>query len=92
MGKSFLMKMFIEEKVRTGERLNFVLLVPTKALITEVTNDLCDKLGSSLRENHYRIINHFDSIVEDAPRANLIYVITPERFEYLLLRGLLRGH
>ena len=40
MGKSFLMKMFIEEKVKSGEHLNFVYLVPTKALITEVTNDL----------------------------------------------------
>src|SRR5699024_3653441 len=62
MGKSFLMKMFIEEKVRAGEQLNFVYLVPTKALITEVTNNLCDKLGESLKDNNYRIVNHFDSI------------------------------
>ena len=54
--------MFIEEKVSSGEQLNFVYLVPTKALITEVTNDLCNKLGDNLKDNHYRIVNHFDSI------------------------------
>lgn len=87
MGKSFLMKMFIEEKVRAFEKLNFVYLVPTKALITEVTSDLCSKLGRELQLKGYRIVNHFDSIGTRDQFTNLIYVLTPERFEYLLMRG-----
>ena len=87
MGKSFLMKMFIEEKVRSGEQLNFVYLVPTKALITEVTNDLCDKLGDNLKDNNYRIVNHFDSIGTGSSLTNFIYVLTPERFVNLLLNN-----
>lgn len=85
MGKSFLMKSFIEEKVRSGEKKNFVYLVPTKALIAGVTNDLCDQLGNSLKNQGYRIVNHFDSIGRDDPWTNFIYVITPEWFEYLLM-------
>ena len=72
MGKSFLMKMFIEEKVRSGEGKNFVYLVPTKALITEVTNDLCDRLGDGLKNQGYRIVNHFDSIGGDDPWTHFI--------------------
>lgn len=87
MGKSFLMKMFIEEKVRSGEGKNFVYLVPTKALITEVTNDLCDRLGDGLKNQGYRIVNHFDSIGGDDPWTHFIYVMTPERFEYLLMNN-----
>ena len=87
MGKSFLMKMFIEEKVKSGEHLNFVYLVPTKALITEVTNDLCDKLGDYINDNNYRIVNHFDSIGVGKLYTNLIYVLTPERFANLLLNN-----
>lgn len=87
MGKSFLMKMFIEEKIKIGEKLTFVYLVPTKALISEVTNDLCDRLGDTLKAQDYRIVNHFDYMSGDDPFTNFIYVLTPERFEYLLLNG-----
>ena len=87
MGKSFLMKMFIEEKIKIGEKLTFVYLVPTKALISEVTNDLCDRLGDTLKTQDYRIVNRFDYMGGDEPFTNFIYVLTPERFEYLLLNG-----
>ena len=72
---------------RSGEQLNFVYLVPTKALITEVTNDLCDKLGDNLKDNNYRIVNHFDSIGTGSSLTNFIYVLTPERFVNLLLNN-----
>lgn len=87
MGKSFLMKMFIEEKVKSFARLNFVYLVPTKALISEVTYDLCNRLGNYLKERNYRVVNHFDSIGAEDTSTNFIYVMTPERFEYLLLNN-----
>lgn len=90
MGKSFLMKMFIEEKVKSFARLNFVYLVPTKALISEVTYDLCSRLGNYLKEKNYRVVNHFDSIGAEDISTNFIYVMTPERFEYLLLNNFSR--
>lgn len=90
MGKSFLMKMFIEEKVKSFARLNFVYLVPTKALISEVTYDLCSRLGNYLKERNYRVVNHFDSIGAEDISTNFIYVMTPERFEYLLLNNFSR--
>lgn len=90
MGKSFLMKMFIEEKVKSFARLNFVYLVPTKALISEVTYDLCSRLGNYLKERNYRVVNHFDSIGAEDISTNFIYIMTPERFEYLLLNNFSR--
>lgn len=90
MGKSFLMKMFIEEKVKSFARLNFVYLVPTKALISEVIYDLCSRLGNYLKERNYRVVNHFDSIGAEDISTNFIYVMTPERFEYLLLNNFSR--
>lgn len=90
MGKSFLMKMFIEEKVKSFARLNFVYLVPTKELISEVTYDLCSRLGNYLKERNYRVVNHFDSIGAEDISTNFIYVMTPERFEYLLLNNFSR--
>lgn len=57
MGKTYLMKKFIEYKVKTGEELNFAITVPSKALITEVRSSLLTDLVDNLSEHSYRIIS-----------------------------------
>lgn len=47
MGKSFVMRMFIKKQIMDGTRANFALLVPTKALINEVTSSIINKLGNN---------------------------------------------
>ncbi len=41
----------------------------------------------TLRDNNYRIVNHFDSIGTGSSLTNFIYVLTPERFVNLLLNN-----
>ena len=56
MGKSFVMRTFIRERIRKSPDCNFAILVPTKALINEVSKEIADNLGELLRQHDYRII------------------------------------
>ena len=55
LGKSFVMQMFIKEKITSGENCNFAIIVPSKALINEVSSNLTDALKDLLSENDYKI-------------------------------------
>lgn len=44
MGKSFIMRMFIKEHIQAGDVFNYVILVPTKALINEVYSKITQDL------------------------------------------------
>lgn len=43
MGKSFVMRMFIKAQIVSGIKMNFALIVPTKALINEVRSEIIKK-------------------------------------------------
>lgn len=85
MGKTYLMKKFIEYKVKTGEELNFAITVPSKALITEVRSSLLTDLVDNLSEHSYRIISRAEEYALDYENRNYIFVMTPERLSNLLL-------
>lgn len=84
MGKSFVMRMFIKKQIMDGARANFALLVPTKALINEVTSSIINDLKEMLAENDYRLVTSAGALAlkED---HNFILVLTPERLLYLLI-------
>ena len=56
MGKSFMMRVFIKQQIIDGAKKNFALLIPTKALINEVTSELIESLTTLLKESDYRIV------------------------------------
>lgn len=84
MGKSFIMEMFIKDRVMNGEKLNFARIVPTKALINEVRKDTIDGLDTLLEKMNYSVVTAASdySLEED---HNFILVMTPERMLYLLI-------
>ena len=84
MGKSFVMRMFIKEQVIKGANLNFCLLVPTKALINEVTSKIINDLKELIAEHNYRLITSAGDLGLNQIH-NFILVLTPERLLYLLL-------
>lgn len=43
MGKSFLMRMYIKDQIQHGVKMNFALIVPTKALINEIYKQVIDE-------------------------------------------------
>lgn len=85
MGKSFLIRHFIKQKISEGSRSNFVFLVPTNALINEISNSLHSELKSLLAENKYRIVTVTESILLQLENNNFIFILTPERLLYLLM-------
>jgi hypothetical protein len=84
MGKSFVIRMFIKEQVIKEENHNFCLLVPTKALINEVTSKIINDLKELISEHNYRVVTSAGDLGLKQNR-NFILVLTPERLLYLLL-------
>ncbi len=84
MGKSFVMRMFIKEQLINRECRNFALVVPTKALINEVSSRIIDDLQDLLSERDYRVVTSAGALSLQQ-QHNFILVLTPERLLYLLL-------
>lgn len=83
MGKTFLIEKYIELQVKEGVVGNFVITVPSKALITEVKVQLIKDLGAKLGEKQYRVISHPEEYRVDY-EGSYICVMTPERLLALL--------
>jgi len=84
MGKSFMMRTFIKQQIMGGKKKNFALLIPTKALINEVTSELIESLTTLLKETDYRIVTSSGSMALET-KHNYIFVLTPERMLYILI-------
>lgn len=84
MGKSFMMRVFIKQQIMSGVKKNFALLIPTKALINEVTKELINDLTTLLEETDYRIVTSSGSMALET-KHNYIFVLTPERLLYILI-------
>lgn len=84
MGKSFVMRMFIKERITKGYAENYVIIVPTKALINEVSTKIIDDLKTLLPQHNYRVITSGGALSLQQ-NHNFVLVLTPERLLYLLL-------
>ena len=86
MGKSFVMRTFIRERIKISPDCNFAILVPTKALINEVSKEIADNLGELLRQHDYRIITSAGAmILQEKNEHRYVFVMTPERMMYQLI-------
>lgn len=84
LGKSYVMRMFIKERICNAEPCNYAVIVPTKALINEVTKSLTEDLQDSLHQHDFRIVTSAGAVALEEPH-NYIFVMTPERLLYLLI-------
>ncbi len=84
MGKSFIIRMYLREQVLNGIPSNYAIVVPTKALITEVTSKIITDFKNILNDKNYRVVNSSGSIALES-KHNFIFVLTPERLLYLLI-------
>lgn len=79
MGKSFIIKSFINKIIRNSPRENMVIIVPTRALINQFALDLKKDLNTDLQQYKYKIITN-SSVTELTEESfNYIMVLTPER-------------
>lgn len=84
MGKSFLMRLFIKDKILNTDRpLNFAIVVPTKALITEVKSKMIDEIKDLLEPKNYRVVSSVGDVVLEFDH-NFVFIMTPERLLYLI--------
>lgn len=79
MGKTFLVKMFIKTQIVKGEKYNYVILVPSRALINEVRSEIIDVIGDFLYKEKYKVITAPTSVMND---YNYIMIYTQERLSY----------
>lgn len=86
MGKTFVIKMFIQKRIRDNKKDNFVVVVPTKALISEITSELINELGEQLKNKNYKVVNSWHEIQNDS-KCNYIMIYTQERFLSHLLNN-----
>jgi len=84
MGKTFVIMNFIREKLRGNVRGNFVIIVPTRALLSEIANKLIGDLKDFLGTDCHKVITTAASIVDN---EKYIAVLTPERLYYALLKN-----
>jgi superfamily II DNA or RNA helicase len=84
MGKSFVMRMFIKEQLIKGFCKNFAIVVPTKALINEVSSRIIDDFQDLLSKHDYRVVTSAGALSLQQ-QHNFVLILTPERLLYLLL-------
>jgi len=75
---------FIKEQIANGEQKNFAVIVPTKALINEVSSRIITDLKELLAERDYRVVTAGGALSLQQ-NHNFVLVLTPERLLYLLL-------
>lgn len=84
LGKSYVMRMFIKDRISNAEPFNYAVIVPTKALINEVTKNLTEDLEEDLHNHDFRIVTSAGAVALEEEH-NYIFVMTPERLLYLLI-------
>lgn len=83
MGKTFIIRMFIKDKVMNDVKANFAIIVPSKALISEISRAIINDLKHLLIEKSYKVVTTGNSTLLEK-NGNFIFVLTPERLLYLL--------
>lgn len=85
VGKSFIMRMFIKQKLIEDCKQNFAIIVPSKALINEISSNLINELQNLLVDKNYRIVTSAGSVALEQDH-NYIFILTPERLLYTLIK------
>lgn len=83
MGKTFVITNFIRNKIKKGSKENFVIIVPTRALLSEIANKMINEFSDILGVEKHKVITTTASLQND---ENFIAVLTPERLYYALLK------
>jgi len=80
MGKSFIIKAFIKKAMQNSPPENLVIIVPTRALINQFTQDIKSELRELSEEYKYKVLtnSNINDFISEEPH-NYILVLTPER-------------
>ncbi|MDF9841473.1 MULTISPECIES: DEAD/DEAH box helicase [unclassified Paenibacillus] len=80
MGKSFIIKTFIRDKISKKDTGNFVVIVPTRALINQFSYEIKEDLKELIINSNYKVTtNSVVTVEEENEGKRYILVLTPER-------------
>lgn len=78
------MRVFIKQQIVQNGTEDYAIIVPTKALINEIRTKILADLGQELmQQKNYKVVVSASDLVLEQDH-HFIYVMTPERFLYLL--------
>lgn len=86
MGKSFVILEMIRRITANTPKSDIVVLVPTRALISQVFTDVKEKLGSDLVKNNFQVAtsSYALSDLNSDPDQSFVFILTPERLLSLI--------
>ncbi|MBU2968258.1 DEAD/DEAH box helicase family protein [Pseudoalteromonas sp. C2R02] len=76
LGKSFLIKRFVESEIIKAQS-NLVIVVPSRALISQFRVELNNECGEQLKNNNYHVVANVSG--NEDPDKKYIFILTPER-------------
>jgi hypothetical protein len=76
LGKSFLIKRFVEAEIIKAQS-NLVILVPSRALISQFRVELNNECGEQLKNNNYQVVANVSG--NEDPEKRYVFILTPER-------------
>lgn len=76
LGKSFIIKRFVESEVIKAKS-NLVIIVPSRALISQFQVELNNECGEKLKSNNYHVVANVNGSEDINKRY--IFILTPER-------------
>lgn len=84
MGKSFVVHTYIQQQIENGSTKNYAIIVPTKALINEVRNNMATALKDKLHALNYCIVTASgDQLLQQ--NHHFIFIMTPERLHHMII-------
>lgn len=84
MGKSFVVQTYIQQQIEKGSTKNFAIIVPTKALINEVRNNMALALQNKLHRLNYCIVTSSGDLLLQQ-NHHFIFIMTPERLHHMII-------
>lgn len=83
MGKTFVSLSFIRNMLKQNSCDNFAIIVPTRALLSEIANKIINDFKDYLGNNRHKVVTT-TAVVQEGEK--FIAVLTPERLYYSLLK------
>ena len=84
MGKTFVVQTYIQQQIEKGSTKNFAIIVPTKALINEVRNNMALALQNKLHRLNYCIVTSSGDLLLQQ-NHHFIFIMTPERLHHMII-------
>ena len=84
MGKTFVITKFILNKLKNDCQDNFIILVPTRALISEIATKMIKEFKNFIGKDKHRVVTTLASIKNN---EKFIAILTPERLYYSMLEN-----